>query len=143
MGVVVGTTFLLCMGMLLGSLLFLPADVGRHIYYDRAIVIATFIQLPMGSVHTGEMGFCAWMFLRWSRRGMTYRSRAALAAAGILAAHCKHSMRPPMPKVLFLTHVGEPGGAELKMIDLCRAVRGRAEVMLFQRGPLEDILRRD
>ena len=48
-----------------------------------------------------------------------------------------------MPRVLFLTHVGDPGGAELKMIDLCRAVRGRAEVMLFQHGSLEDILRQD
>lgn len=76
MGVVVGTTFLLCMGMLLGSLLFLPADLGRHVYYDRAIVIATFIQLPMGSVHTGEMGFCAWMFLSFGLAAvMAYRSR--------------------------------------------------------------------
>lgn len=48
-----------------------------------------------------------------------------------------------MPRVLFLTHVGDPGGAELKMIDLCRAMRGCAEVMLFQHGSLEDILRRD
>lgn len=48
-----------------------------------------------------------------------------------------------MPRVLFLTHVGDPGGAELKMLDLCRVMRGRAEVMLFQHGSLEDILRRD
>ena len=45
--------------------------------------------------------------------------------------------------LLFMTHVGEPGGAELKMIELCRAVRGRAEVMLFQHGSLQGILRRN
>jgi glycosyltransferase involved in cell wall biosynthesis len=50
-------------------------------------------------------------------------------------------MREP-GRVLFLTHVGDPGGAELKMIDLCQATRDRAEVMLFQHGSLEEILRR-
>lgn len=44
-------------------------------------------------------------------------------------------------RVLFLTHAGDPGGAELKMIDLCRALRSRCEVMLFQHGPLEEMLR--
>jgi hypothetical protein len=63
LGVIMGTLFLLSIGVLVGSLLFLPASVGSQIYYDRAIAVATFIQLPMGSVHTGEMGFCAWMFL--------------------------------------------------------------------------------
>jgi glycosyltransferase involved in cell wall biosynthesis len=43
--------------------------------------------------------------------------------------------------ILFLTHVGDTGGAELKMIDLCRTVRCCAEIMLFQHGSLEDILR--
>jgi hypothetical protein len=63
MGVVVGTLFLLSMGALVGSLLCLPPSSGRHIYFDRAIVVSTFIELPMGSVHTGEMGFWAWTFL--------------------------------------------------------------------------------
>ena len=57
MGVFVGTAFLLCIGVLVVSLLFLPPSLGSDIYYDRAIILATFIQLPMGSVHTGEMGF--------------------------------------------------------------------------------------
>lgn len=43
-------------------------------------------------------------------------------------------------RVLFLTHVGDPGGAEYKMVELCRAVRSSAEVMLFQNGSLEKIL---
>ena len=47
---------------------------------------------------------------------------------------------PATKKVLFLTHVGDPGGAEYKMIDLCRSVRDSAEVMLFQHGSLEAIL---
>lgn len=42
--------------------------------------------------------------------------------------------------VLFLTHAGDPGGAEYKMIDLCRSFRDTAEVLLFQHGTLEDIL---
>jgi glycosyltransferase involved in cell wall biosynthesis len=50
-------------------------------------------------------------------------------------------MREP-GRVLFLTHVGDPGGAEMKMIDLCQATRGRAEVMLFQHGSLEETLRK-
>jgi hypothetical protein len=62
MGVVVGTGFMLSMGVIMGSLLILPPSVGREIYFDRAIVASTFIELPMGSVHTGEMGFWAWTF---------------------------------------------------------------------------------
>ncbi len=43
--------------------------------------------------------------------------------------------------LLFLTHVGDPGGAEFKMLDLCKTVRHCAEVMLFQHGSLEKMLR--
>ena len=43
--------------------------------------------------------------------------------------------------LLFLTHVGDPGGAEFKMLDLCNTVRHSSEVMLFQHGSLEKILR--
>ncbi len=38
--------------------------------------------------------------------------------------------------ILFVTHVGDPGGAEYKMLDLCRTFRGCCEVMLLQRGSL-------
>lgn len=80
MGVLVGTTFLLCIGVLVGALLFLPGSVGRDIYYDRAIIFATFIQLPMGSVHTGEMGFDAWMFIGFALAALiAHRSRAVSA----------------------------------------------------------------
>jgi len=63
MGVIVGALFLLSLGGLIGSLFFVSPSAGHQIFYDRAIVAATFIQMPMGSVHTGELGFCAWMFL--------------------------------------------------------------------------------
>ena len=43
-------------------------------------------------------------------------------------------------RLLFLTHVGDPGGAEFKMLDLCNTVRDSAEVVLFQHGSLERIL---
>ena len=43
-------------------------------------------------------------------------------------------------RVLFVTHVGEPGGGEYKMIDLCRDMRESAEVMLHEHGPLETLL---
>jgi glycosyltransferase involved in cell wall biosynthesis len=42
--------------------------------------------------------------------------------------------------VLFITHVGDPGGAEFKMLDLCRTLGRRAEVLLLQHGSLEQIL---
>src|SRR3569833_1108999 len=44
--------------------------------------------------------------------------------------------------VLFLTHVGDPGGAEFKMLDLYQTVAGNAEILLFQHGSLESTLAR-
>jgi len=41
-----------------------------------------------------------------------------------------------MSKILFLTHVGDPGGAEFKMIDLCVDLGEKAEVLHFQEGSL-------
>jgi glycosyltransferase involved in cell wall biosynthesis len=43
-------------------------------------------------------------------------------------------------KILFLTHVGDPGGAEFKMIAICKAMRESATVELFAHGSLERIL---
>jgi glycosyltransferase involved in cell wall biosynthesis len=42
--------------------------------------------------------------------------------------------------MLFLTHVGQPGGAEFVMIHLCEAVRDYCSVLHFQHGPIEQIL---
>ena len=44
-------------------------------------------------------------------------------------------------KILFLTHVGSPGGAEYKMIELCQSEIYDATVLHFQNGLLEDILK--
>jgi glycosyltransferase involved in cell wall biosynthesis len=43
-------------------------------------------------------------------------------------------------KILFITHAGEPGGAEFKLIDLCESIEHEREVLLFQHGSLERIL---
>lgn len=40
-------------------------------------------------------------------------------------------------KILFITHVGTPGGAEKKMLALCASTRERAEVLYFQHGQLD------
>src|SRR3569833_68758 len=44
--------------------------------------------------------------------------------------------------VLFLTHVGDPGGAEFKMMALCESVSDSAEVLLLQHGSLESQLQK-
>jgi len=49
-------------------------------------------------------------------------------------------MKTSNAKILFMTHVGDPGGAEFKMIALCKALRGSVQVLLFQQGSLERIL---
>jgi hypothetical protein len=63
MGVIVGTVFLSAIMILIASLFGLSPALGNSIFFDRAIVVALFVQLPIGSVHVGELGFCAWLFL--------------------------------------------------------------------------------
>ncbi len=46
-----------------------------------------------------------------------------------------------MTKVLFLTHVGDPGGAEFVMLRLCKAMEDTSAVLYFQRGSLENTLK--
>lgn len=61
LGVVAGAAFVLAI-LRLHLPLFgggVPGPVG----FDRAIPVATFVQLPMGSVHVGEVGVMAWLFL--------------------------------------------------------------------------------
>lgn len=41
---------------------------------------------------------------------------------------------------LFITHVGDPGGAEFTMIPICQALGAQAEVLLLEHGSLERIL---
>ena len=62
------------------------------------------------------------------------------------AVYCSLQAGGEMPmkttdaKILFMTHVGDPGGAEFKMIALCKALRGSVRVLLLQHGSLEEIL---
>jgi glycosyltransferase involved in cell wall biosynthesis len=42
-----------------------------------------------------------------------------------------------MKKILFMTHAGAAGGAELKMIDLAESTEYPSEVLLLDNGPLE------
>ncbi len=45
-----------------------------------------------------------------------------------------------MKKILFITHVGDPGGAEHVMLRLCEPVKDTSEILLFQNGTMEDLL---
>jgi hypothetical protein len=63
LGVIAGTAYLGAMGFLVVTLFQRAPNVAHHLHFDRAVVVAAWAQLPMGSVHTGENGFFAWMFL--------------------------------------------------------------------------------
>lgn len=45
-----------------------------------------------------------------------------------------------MSTILFLTHVGDPGGAEFKMMELCSSLGDKAEVLHLQEGNLSQQL---
>jgi hypothetical protein len=63
MGVFVGTVFLLSLGVLIAELFLGGGARDPHLYFDRAIVLTLFLQFPIGTVHVGELGFCAWSFM--------------------------------------------------------------------------------
>ena len=76
MGVFVGSAFMLAIAALVAGLFRAVPGNGSHIYYDRAIVLALFAQFPIGTVHVGEIGFCAWNFLGF---GLAARASRELA----------------------------------------------------------------
>ena len=43
-------------------------------------------------------------------------------------------------KMLFVTHAGDPGGAEFTLLAVCRSMRASAEVLLLQHGSFEKVL---
>ena len=59
--------------MLIAGLFGRAATRDGHVYFDRAIVLTLFLQFPIGTVHIGELGFCAWTFL-----GLGLASRLAI-----------------------------------------------------------------
>jgi hypothetical protein len=62
-GLIGGTAYLLALGILVVRLFRREPSVAHDVDFDRALVVATFVQLPMGSVQVGEIGFCAWMYI--------------------------------------------------------------------------------
>ena len=76
LGVIAGTAYLGAMACLVVSLFRRAPDVAQHLHFDRAVVVAAWAQLPMGSVHTGENGIFAWLFLGL---GLAALSRSASA----------------------------------------------------------------
>jgi glycosyltransferase involved in cell wall biosynthesis len=50
------------------------------------------------------------------------------------------SVPPALPRILFLDHVGELGGAELCLVDMARHTHGRSKVILMAEGPLQAAL---
>ncbi len=63
LGVIAGSAYLGAVAFLVATLFQRVPDVAQHLHFDRAVVVAAWAQLPMGSVHTGEAGFFAWLFL--------------------------------------------------------------------------------
>jgi len=45
-----------------------------------------------------------------------------------------------MKRILYVTHAGDPGGAEFKMLDLCQTLPQPCAVLLFQHGGMEGLL---
>jgi glycosyltransferase involved in cell wall biosynthesis len=50
-------------------------------------------------------------------------------------------MNKPPSGILFITHVGDPGGAEFKMMAIASTTPESAEVLLLEHGSLETLLR--
>lgn len=91
LGVIAGSVFLLSVAGLAGPLLLAPPSAGRQLYYDRAIVLSVLVQLPMSNVFTGELGFCAWVFLGFGLSALIahrvqQRARPELANSGLADA---------------------------------------------------------
>jgi len=75
--VLVGTIFMLSLGVLIAELFFGGGPKDPHLYFDRAIVLTLFLQFPIGTVHVGELGFCAWSFMGLALGARLLRTDAA------------------------------------------------------------------
>jgi hypothetical protein len=79
-GLLVGTAYLFALGVLVVRMFRRVPSAAHNVDFDRALVVATFVQLPMGSVQVGEIGFCAWMYIGF---GLASLSAAHEQARGI------------------------------------------------------------
>ncbi|HEV8443564.1 MAG TPA: hypothetical protein VGQ27_08785 [Steroidobacteraceae bacterium] len=77
LGFFVGTAYLAAFASLIVRIFGRRPEAAQDLDFDRAVVVATFIQLPMGSVHTGELGFFAWVFLGLALTTLASRKVAA------------------------------------------------------------------
>jgi hypothetical protein len=89
LGVIVGTAYLLALGILVARLFRRNSAVARDVDFDRALVVATFVLLPMGSAQIGEIGFCAWMYIGFGLA--TLSSTSALVRPGRVPRVSSHS----------------------------------------------------
>jgi hypothetical protein len=83
LGTIVGAAYLLAIGILVVRMFRRNPAVAHDVDFDRALVVATFVQLPMGSVQVGEIGFCAWMYIGF-----------ALAALSSVPAYMRRNRFP-------------------------------------------------
>jgi hypothetical protein len=74
LGFFAGTAYLGALVVLVTTLFRRARDVAHHLDFDRAIVLAAFLQLPMGSVHYGEAGFMAWLFVGLGLAALAHRA---------------------------------------------------------------------
>ncbi|HEV8695080.1 MAG TPA: hypothetical protein VGQ93_12985 [Lysobacter sp.] len=77
LGFLVGTAYLGALGIQILRTFGSRPEAAHDLDFDRAVVVASFIQLPMGSVHTGELGFFAWLFLGLTLATLAKRQVAA------------------------------------------------------------------
>jgi len=75
LGFIMGTAFLAAMVALVLRTFTRRGNSANPVDFDRAAVVASFIQLPMGSVHTGELGFFAWLFLGFALATLAITAR--------------------------------------------------------------------
>ena len=80
LGIVVGTAFLLGLAGLAVKAV-TGRGRGQSVHLCRAVVVASLVQLPFGTIHAGETGFWTWLFIGLSLAGGLPHGQLAGAAA--------------------------------------------------------------
>lgn len=74
LGIIMATVMFAAMAVLVLRTFRASDAVSPHMHLYRAVVVASFLQLPFGSVHVGEAGFGAWLCLGLAMASMLPRS---------------------------------------------------------------------